>query len=89
MREAAWFLPRILRTFGPTRPLGPPDGPPVLVIPGFIARDQTTTALRKALAGAGWRVHGWRRGVNWGARADTVEQLERRLDGPQPPPRSA
>jgi len=78
--ETVWFLPRILQTFGPTRPCGPEDGPPVLVIPGFIARDQTTTALRRALAEAGWRVYGWERGVNWGARADTVAQLTRRLD---------
>lgn len=37
-------------------------------------------ALRKALARAGWRVHGWDMGWNWGARADTVERLTRRLD---------
>ena len=29
---------------------------------------------------AGWRVHGWEMGVNWGARADTVERLRHRLD---------
>ena len=80
LSEAAWFLPRIWRTFGSTRPCGPPDGPPVLVIPGFIARDQSTTALRRALADAGWRVHGWAQGMNWGARADTVEMLKARLD---------
>lgn len=37
-------------------------------------------ALRKALAEAGWRVHGWNMGWNRGARADTVERLGRRLD---------
>ena len=60
------------RAFGPTRPLGPPDGPPALVIPGFIAHDRTTAALRSALATAGWRVHGWGMGINWGARAETA-----------------
>jgi pimeloyl-ACP methyl ester carboxylesterase len=50
------------------------------VIPGFIATDRTTMALRKALAAAGWRVHGWDMGWNRGARADTVERLGRRLD---------
>jgi len=50
------------------------------VIPGFIATDRTTMALRKALAAAGWRVHGWNMGWNRGARTDTVEQLGRRLD---------
>ena len=78
--EAAWLLPRLWRAFGSTRPIGPLDGPTVLVIPGFIAHDRTTAALRKALAGAGWRVHGWEMGLNRGARADTVERLERRLD---------
>ena len=68
------------RMFGSTRPCGPVDGPPALVIPGFIARDQSTTALRQALADSGWRVHGWEMGINWGARADTVQSLERRLE---------
>ena len=62
------------------RPRGPVDGPPALVIPGFIANDRTTLALRRALAEAGWRVHGWRMGWNWGARADTVDRLKARLD---------
>ena len=56
------------------------DGPPALVIPGFLATDGTTTALRKALARAGWRVHGWEMGWNLGVKADTIAQLRRRLD---------
>ncbi|MEO5612771.1 MAG: alpha/beta fold hydrolase [Sphingomicrobium sp.] len=56
------------------------DGPPALVIPGFIATDRTTMALRKGLAEGGWRVHGWDMGWNRGARADTIERLGRRLD---------
>jgi pimeloyl-ACP methyl ester carboxylesterase len=78
--EAAWLLPRMWRIFGSTKTLGPAEGPPALVIPGFVAHDRTTGPLRKALADAGWRVHGWAGGINWGARADTVEHLERRLD---------
>jgi pimeloyl-ACP methyl ester carboxylesterase len=78
--EAAWLLPRLWRTFGNTKPIGPESGPPVLVIPGFIAHDRTTTALRRAFADAGWRVHGWKMGVNRGARAETVDRLKRRLD---------
>jgi dienelactone hydrolase len=50
------------------------------VVPGFVASDRTTMVLRKALAAAGWRVHGWNMGFNRGARANTVERLERRLD---------
>lgn len=45
-----------------------------------MASDRTTLALRRALAQAGWRVHGWELGWNWGARADTVDRLKRRLD---------
>ncbi|MEP7129698.1 MAG: alpha/beta hydrolase [Sphingomicrobium sp.] len=60
--------------------MGPVDGPPALVIPGFIAHDRTTAALRRALADAGWRVHGWEMGVNRGARPETVERLKSRLD---------
>ncbi len=67
------------RLFGSTRPIGPADGPPVLVIPGFVAHDRATLALRRTLAANGWRVHGWEMGINWGARADTVERLQNRL----------
>jgi pimeloyl-ACP methyl ester carboxylesterase len=78
--EATWLLPRMFGLFGSTKPIGPRDGPPALVIPGFVAHDRTTAALRQSLAEAGWRTHGWERGVNWGARADTVDQLKQRLD---------
>jgi pimeloyl-ACP methyl ester carboxylesterase len=76
----AWLLPRMWRLFGSTRPLGPLDGPPALVIPGFVAHDRATAALRKTLAAEGWRVHGWEMGINWGARADTVDRLRQRID---------
>ncbi|MBA3511875.1 alpha/beta fold hydrolase [Sphingomonas sp.] len=62
------------------RPRGPADGPPALVIPGFIANDRTTMELRRALAEAGFRVHPWRQGMNWGAKADTLERLKRAVD---------
>lgn len=78
--EAVWILPRMWRLFGSTRPRGPVDGPPALVIPGFIAHDRATLALRRALAAQGWRVHGWEMGVNWGARSDTIDRLRQRLD---------
>lgn len=80
LAEAAWLLPRISRLYGSTEPVGPPHGSPALVIPGFLANDRTTQPLRKALASAGWRVHGWAMGVNWGARPDTVEKLKHRID---------
>lgn len=68
------------RSFGHNGPRGPADGPPALVIPGFIADDRTVLELRRALADAGYRVHPWRMGWNLGARADTVERLKQRLD---------
>lgn len=55
-----------------------------MVIPGFIATDRTTLALRRALAAEGWRVHGWGMGWNKGARADTIERLRARLDAISP-----
>ena len=51
-----------------------------MVIPGFVANDRTTMELRRALAEAGFRVHPWRQGMNWGARADTLERLKRAVD---------
>ena len=77
-------MPRLFRLFGSSESVGPVDGPPALVIPGFIANDRTTAALRRALSEAGWRVHGWNNGMNWGARADTVEVLKKRLDDISP-----
>jgi pimeloyl-ACP methyl ester carboxylesterase len=80
LRELGWNFARLVRGFGPTHPIGPENGPPVLVIPGFLATDRTTLALRKALAEAGWRVHGWEMGWNLGVKADTLDRLKERLD---------
>jgi pimeloyl-ACP methyl ester carboxylesterase len=76
----AWHLPRILAGLGPVGPRGPEDGPPALVLPGFLAGDRTTMDIRRALARSGWRVYPWELGVNRGARTDTLELLARRLD---------
>ena len=65
-------------------PRGPEDGPPALVIPGFIANDRTTMELRRALADAGFRAYPWDAGWNLGARADTIDKLKRRLDSISP-----
>lgn len=80
LREVGALAGRFWRGFGHKGPRGPKDGPPALVIPGFIANDRTTMELRRALAEAGFRVHPWRHGVNWGARADTLDQLRRAVD---------
>lgn len=60
--------------------IGPEDGPPVLVIPGFLATDSTTMALRKSLAASGWRVYPWEMGLNSGVKKDTLQKLEARID---------
>jgi len=80
VREMAWHLPRVLAGLGPLGPRGPEDGPPALVLPGFLASDRTTMELRRALARAGWRVHPWALGMNLGAKPDTPELLRQRLD---------
>ena len=80
LREFAWHLPRILSGLGPLGPRGPEDGPPALVIPGFLATDRTTMDMRRALARAGWRAHPWMLGTNTGAKANTMELLQQRLD---------
>ena len=40
-REVAWHVPRLLSGLGPLGPRGPENGPPALVIPGFLATDRT------------------------------------------------
>ena len=84
LNEVAWLGARAWRGIGHLGPRGPVEGPPALVIPGFIANDRTTMELRRALAVKGWRVHPWELGWNMGARADTVDRLRERLDAIAP-----
>lgn len=77
-------MPRALYGFGHLGPRGPVDGPPALVIPGFIANDRTTMELRRALAADGWRVHPWAMGWNMGVKADTVDRLKAHMDAISP-----
>jgi pimeloyl-ACP methyl ester carboxylesterase len=80
LREASYLLARAARGFGHLDARGPEDGPPALAIPGFLANDRTTMQLRRTLAGAGWRVHGWGLGWNMGVKADVLHRLESRID---------
>jgi len=80
LRELLWNGARLLATFRKRGPRGPLHGQPVLVIPGFLCGDQTTFALRRELARAGFRVHGWKQGWNLGARDDTLDRLRQRVD---------
>lgn len=79
--ELAWNLARLVRGYGLRGPRGPVDGQPVLVIPGFMCSDGTTLVLRKALARAGFRVHGWKMGWNTGVKADTLDRIRERVEG--------
>ena len=55
------------------------DGHPVLVLPGLLAGDGSTLALRRILRGLGYRVHGWRLGRNIGPTAQAVAGMGDRL----------
>ena len=80
LREALYLLARAARGFGHLGPRGPKDGPPALVIPGFLANDRTTMELRRAMAAAGWRVHGWGLGWNLRVEDDILDRLEACVD---------
>ena len=84
MQEAGYLVPRAIYGFGHLGPRGPADGPPALVIPGFIANDRTTMELRRALADAGYRVHPWGMGWNMGVKADTIDRLRATIDAISP-----
>jgi dienelactone hydrolase len=55
------------------------DGHPVLVLPGFLADDGSTRALRWFLRDRGYHAHAWRLGRNTGPSDAVVEGLVARL----------
>jgi pimeloyl-ACP methyl ester carboxylesterase len=56
------------------------DGHPVLVLPGFMADDRSTAALRSVLRSRSYEVHRWGLGRNLGPRAAMVDGLADRLE---------
>jgi hypothetical protein len=78
--EGTALLPRVYRAFGRLGERGPPGGPKLMVLPGFLATDRTTLGLQRALARAGYRVSGWGLGMNRGVRPDTLERIAARLE---------
>jgi alpha/beta hydrolase fold len=54
-------------------------GRPVMVLPGFMASDQTTSRLRRSLLSAGFAAHGWGLGRNKGIKADIFQRLDDRI----------
>jgi hypothetical protein len=79
-REATAVVQRFWRGFGHLGERGPEDGPPLLVIPGFLASDRTTLGLQRALAEAGYRVSGWGLGINRGVRDDVLQRIAGQLE---------
>jgi pimeloyl-ACP methyl ester carboxylesterase len=74
--EMAWFwAARPLESILPTG-----DGHPVLVLPGLLADDVSTRALRGVLRRLGYRVHGWRLGRNVGPTEVAVSGMRDRLE---------
>jgi len=59
-------------------PIG--DGHPILVLPGLIANDASTWALRRYLATRGYVSYPWKEGFNFGPSDGTVERLQQRVD---------
>jgi pimeloyl-ACP methyl ester carboxylesterase len=80
VREWASIVGRIYRGFGRLRIRGPEAGPPLMVVPGFLANDHSTLGLQKALAAAGYRVTGWGLGLNRGVRADILDEMAVKIE---------
>ena len=66
------------RPLVPRLPRG--DGHPVLVLPGLLADDISTRALRVVLRRLGYDVHGWGLGRNIGPTAACVKCMRDKID---------
>lgn len=55
-------------------------GQPILVLPGFMADDMSTSLLRRSLDAAGYRSFPWAMGRNVKVHANMVDLLRARLD---------
>jgi hypothetical protein len=66
------------RPLVPRLPRG--DGHPVLVLPGLLADDISTRALRAVLRRLGYEVHGWGLGRNIGPTAACVKGMRDKID---------
>jgi pimeloyl-ACP methyl ester carboxylesterase len=86
---ALWLLEaRVLPEFGAFWLLRPwlssvtprGDGHPVLVLPGLLADDSSTDALRGFLTSRGYQAHGWNLGRNFGLRGNLERDMLDRID---------
>ena len=55
------------------------DGHPVLVLPGWLANDRSTQALRWFLRDRGYHAHGWKLGRNLGPSSALAPALRQRF----------
>lgn len=80
-REAGAFVwMRLRASFAPAVQTGlSGGGRSIVVLPGFMASDRTTSRLRRSLSAAGFDVHGWGLGRNRGIRADTLDRLAQQI----------
>jgi pimeloyl-ACP methyl ester carboxylesterase len=69
----AALLPLLLRL-----PKG--DGRPVLVLPGFVATDSSTHAIRFVLSRLGYATYGWDQGRNLGPTPEAIDGMLDRFD---------
>jgi pimeloyl-ACP methyl ester carboxylesterase len=76
--SAGWGFFLASLPLSPTLPAG--DGHPVLVLPGLLAGDGSTVALRCLLRGLGYDVSGWELGRNLGPTAEAVSGMDGRLE---------
>ncbi|APG61503.1 hypothetical protein LPB140_00085 [Sphingorhabdus lutea] len=73
---------RLSASFAPSVDLGVNGGGrPILVIPGFMASDSTTSRLRRSLNKAGFNAKGWGQGRNSRADIEIIDILLRHIDG--------
>src|ERR1700741_5046096 len=56
------------------------DGHPVLVLPGLLADDHSTSGLRGFLNAHGYSAHGWKQGRNFGLRPNLERDMLARID---------
>jgi pimeloyl-ACP methyl ester carboxylesterase len=59
------------------------DGRPVLVLPGFVATDTSTQAVRFVLGRLGYTVYGWDQGRNLGPTPEAIDGMLSRFDAIQ------
>ncbi|MGL5839732.1 MAG: esterase/lipase family protein [Sphingorhabdus sp.] len=77
---AAFAYTRLRASFAPVvSELPQGDGRTVVVFPGFMASDATTSRLRRSLHMAGFDAHGWNMGRNYGVKTDTLDHIAERL----------